>query len=89
MTAVDQHSNKHTGLESPAPSAFAITPHDTNDLAIAPRGIYVGVSGDLKVDMLGTGTVTYVGLAEGVIHPIRASRVYSTGTTATDIIGVY
>lgn len=73
---------------SPAVGAFAITPNDSTDLAITTRGIYVGVAGDLKVDMNGTA-VTFVDLAAGIIHPIVTTRVYDTGTSAGSIIGLY
>ena len=74
---------------SPAQLAFAVTPSNTVDLAQVTRGIYVGVSGDLKVDMVAGGTVTFVDLAAGMIHPIAAKRIYQTGTDATNIIGLY
>ena len=73
---------------SPAYSAFAVTPSNDNDLSGVTRGIYVGVSGDLKVDMPGASAITFVGLAAGMIHPICAKKVYATGTTATSILGV-
>lgn len=74
---------------NPANGAFAITPSNTNDLARVTRGIYVGGTGNLKVDMDDGTTVTFTSIAAGVIHPIKAQRVYATGTTATSIIGVY
>lgn len=74
---------------SPALLAFAVTPSNTVDLAQVTRGIYVGVSGDLKVDMVAGGTVIFVDLAAGMIHPIAAKRIYQTGTDATSIIGLY
>jgi hypothetical protein len=82
-------SNFAGGVSGPGTSAEDITPDNSNDLDKATRGIYVGVSGDVKVDMVRGGTVTFIGLAAGIIHPIRAIRVYATGTTATSIIGVY
>ena len=30
-----------------------------------------------------------VALAAGVIHPLQVVRVYASGTTATDIVGLY
>jgi len=85
----DLFSNFKAGLSSPASNAFAITPHDTNDLAIMTRGIYVGASGDLKVTLSGGTTVTFVDLAAGMIHPLRVVRVFAAGTDATGIVGVY
>lgn len=77
------------GNTAPASHAAAITPHNTNNLANATRGIYVGGAGNLKVDMIGGEAVTFTALAVGVIHPIAAIKVYSTGTTCTGIVGVW
>jgi hypothetical protein len=77
------------GIIAPATHAFAVTPDNSNDLAIFTRGIYVGVSGNVKVDTTEGDTVTFVGLAAGIIHPIAVRRVYATLTTATSIVGVY
>ena len=73
----------------PIESGFEITPSNTEDLERVTRGIYVGVSGDLKVDLASGDTITFVGINGGQIHPIRVRRVYATGTDATDLIGVY
>ncbi|HET6446167.1 MAG TPA: hypothetical protein VFI27_16490 [candidate division Zixibacteria bacterium] len=72
----------------PAEKFDDVTPHDTNDLT-PTRGIYVGVSGDLKVDSLDGNAITFVGISAGIIHPISCTRVYSTGTTATNIVAIY
>lgn len=74
---------------SPAEHAAAITPHDTNVLTHVTRGIYVGVAGNVKVTMIGGEAVTFVGLAAGVVHPIAAQIIWSAGTTATSILGVW
>lgn len=76
-------------LDAPAASAVAITPNNSADLTDYTRGIYIGATGTLKVDMVTGGTVTFVDPAPGVIHPLRVKRVYNTGTTATGIIGLY
>lgn len=86
----DPFEQTQPGIESPARSAFAITPNDGADVANVTRGLYVGVSGDVSIILAGdSAAVTFVGLAAGVIHPIRAKRVRATGTTATSIVGVY
>ena len=71
----------------PAEDADSITPADATDI-VPTRGVYVGVSGDLAVDMSDGSTVTFVGLAAGIIHPISVKRIYATGTTATSILAV-
>jgi hypothetical protein len=86
----DQFENFRAGLSSPATRAVAITPHDSNDLADVTRGLYVGVSGDVRVILAGdTSAVTLTGLAAGMVHPLRVKRVLSTSTTATGIVGLY
>lgn len=73
----------------PGESLVSITPHDSNKLTKPIRALYVGASGDVKImDMVGA-TITLVGLAAGIFHPVCAQQVYSTGTTATGIVGVY
>lgn len=77
-----------SGLIDPGDSGFDITPSDTEDLAVPTRGLYVGTTGDVTVDMLSGDTLTFVSLTGGIIHPIRVRRVYATSTDATDIIGI-
>lgn len=85
----DSFSDHVPGMAGPAENAFDVTPNDSADLSQFTRGLYLGNAGDVKVDTIGGDTVTFTSLSAGVIHPIRVARVYATGTTATNIIGVY
>ena len=71
----------------PATKGFAITPHDTNLLTQPTRYLAVGVAGTVKVDFAEEGTGITLTLPSGV-HPIRVKKVYSTGTTATGLVGL-
>jgi hypothetical protein len=83
----DLFAHQPAHLTAPIEHAAEITPADGADLTNFSRAIYVGVSGNIKVDLVGGETaVTFVGLAAGVFHPIRATRIYSTDTTATSIV---
>lgn len=67
--------------------AFAVTPHDTNLLDVATRGIYIGTAGTIRVlHEKDSAPVTYPVTISGAIYPWAVTRVYATGTTATDII---
>ena len=68
--------------------AAAVTAHDTNDLA-KPGFIYVGTSGNIKVDTIEGDTVTFNSVAAGIVHPILVKRIYATGTTASNILVVF
>lgn len=52
-------------------------------------GIYVGGTGNVKVDMLGGGTETFSAVPVGEILPGRFSKVYKTGTTATLMLAYF
>jgi hypothetical protein len=70
------------------PITFAeeVVPADDTDLSAVARALYIGGTGDVKVTMAEGGQeVTFKALAVGW-HPISVSRVWETGTTATDIV---
>ncbi len=67
-----------------------VTPSDTVDLPGGVcRGLYVGVSGNVNLITPSGVTIVIVGLAAGIVHPIRASRIKSTNTNASSIVAVY
>lgn len=77
-------TDQHVALQDPMINADAVTPSDTVDLARGVRGLYVGVSGDVQVTMLGQApggkTVVLGNLAAGIIHRMRITRVWDTNT---------
>jgi len=79
------HDNRRT---YPAGNAAAITPSNTVDLDAVTRALYVGVTGDVKVDMIGGQAITFKNVPVCVL-PIRVTRVYATGTDASEIIGLW
>ena len=74
---------------APYTGAFSIAPSDANDLPHKTRGIYVGGTGNLSVRMANGNEVTFIGLAAGEIHRLQVTRVLSSGTGATSIVGLY
>jgi hypothetical protein len=80
MAAIDAHAGQNELLSSPYDNAAEITPSDTADLAYATRALWCGAAGNVKVTMLGGGTVT---INHGVhqLLPIRITKVWATGTT--------
>ena len=76
-------------MGEPAAYAETVTPSDASDLSYVTRGLWVGGAGNVKVLMLGGDAVTLVGVQAGTLLPIRVSRVYSTDTTATSMVGLY
>tara|TARA_R110000796_G_scaffold214800_1_gene330748 strand:- start:19220 stop:19483 length:264 start_codon:yes stop_codon:yes gene_type:complete len=75
-------------LDGVAPSSFAITPNDNEDLAEDAYGIWVGVGGDIDIiHPDGTNTL-HKNVPGGRTHPFVARRIKATLTAATDLVGV-
>lgn len=66
--------------------AVNISASDQNFQRIT-RGIYVGVAGNVVVQFCDdNASVTLIGLAAGIWHPIQAQLIVRSGTTATNIV---
>ena len=84
----DTFETFHHDVSSPPQHLFAITPNDGADLATAVRALNVSAAGTVRVTTVGGDTET-IYVAAGGAFPVRAIRVWSTGTTATGIVGMY
>lgn len=64
-----------------------ITPSDTVELSPAALGLYVGVTGDVKVTDIDGNVATFVNVPAGtLLSGFQISLVWATGTTATNIV---
>ena len=84
----DKFHSFSEGLNSPPANLEAVFPNDANDLPNATRGINVGVSGSIRLTTVNGDTGT-ISVAAGVVFPVRAKRIWATGTTATNITALY
>lgn len=64
-----------------------VTPHDTNTIDEF-KGIYVGATGDVKIGNSDDDAVVFTDVPTGTIIPVYGNRVYSTDTTATDLVAL-
>lgn len=86
---MDKFSDYPTNLTAPAREAVTITPNDAIDLAVMPRAIYVGQSGDISVRFSGGQVVLFANAQAGSFLPVRAIGVNATGTTATGLVALW
>ena len=77
------------GIGAPAVFAFPIEPSDNTDLPYVTRALYIGVAGNVAVVMSQGDIAVFLGLTAGEVLPIRARKVFATGTTATGVLGLY
>lgn len=74
-------------LSDPIQGGAAITPADSDFAGnVQYRCLYVGVSGNVRVTTVDGSDLTYANAAVGFL-PVSVKRVWSTGTTATNILG--
>jgi hypothetical protein len=85
----DRYIGSGEDLLSPASMAAAITPSDSADLATASKRLWIGGAGAVALITVGGSTVTYTAVPAGTYLQVRAARVKSTGTTATNIIAEF
>ena len=75
--------------------AAAVTPSNTANIPAITGGtnngcvLYVGGAGNLKVLTVGGDEVTLIAVPVGTFVPVNVLRVFSTGTTATNIVALW
>lgn len=84
----DPFADHMSGLESPASNLSAVTPDDATDLPQACRALNVAVSGTVAITTV-AGTTATVYVAAGIAFPVRASRIWATGTSAANIVAMW
>jgi len=84
-----RYTGRADAISAPAQRGFAVTPNDAVDLAAETRGLWVGASGDLALVLASGDEVTLAGAVGGSVLPLRIRRVKATGTTATQLVGLY
>ncbi len=86
---IDTFRSSSDTLLAGARAPFAVSPHDTNELAIVPKALYVGTSGHVVLRGIdGIADVTFRNVPAGAILDVRAQFIRATGTTAADIVGL-
>ena len=80
----DPFDNHAPSLESPATVLIPIAPDDGQDLSMPSRALNVATSGSVQVTTTAGSTATLY-IAAGIGFPVRATRVWATGTTASGI----
>ena len=75
--------------------AAAVTPSDTVNIPAVTGGtnngcvLYIGGAGNVKVLTVGGDEVTFSSAQAGLVIPVQVLKVFSTGTTATNIVALW
>lgn len=85
----DRFATQANNLGGPFIGGFPITKSDVTVFAQPTRAIWVGGVGDLAVRYIDGTTDVLKAVPAGTLLFIRADKVLDTGTTATNISGLY
>lgn len=96
----DTRSLNNSGNTAPCQNAEVAVQSDTVNLATLASGgtssksycyraLYVSGAGDVKVVTVGGSTITFSAVPAGTVLPVAVIRVFSTGTTATGLVGMW
>ena len=75
--------------------AKEVTPSDTDDIYYSTPGdnagctLYIGNDGDLKVKTISGDEVVFFKVKAGTILPVQVLRVFSSKTTATEMVALW
>lgn len=76
--------------------AAAVTPSNTVNIPSVSGGtndegciLYIGALGNVRVLTIGGDDVVFKAIPAGTTLQVRVHRVFSTGTTATDIVALW
>ena len=82
-------------LKLQANRASSVAPNDIDHIPSISGGknngctIYIGAPGNIRVKTAGGDDVTFVGVYAGQFLPVNVLQVYSTDTTAGDILALW
>ena len=68
--------------------AAVVTPSDTINLA-TPSVVFVGGAGNVQVTTAQGDQVVFYNMPAGMVIPVQVLRVWSSLTTATNLIRIY
>jgi hypothetical protein len=80
----DKFSGFSASPDDPASSVHAVTPDDATDLPNVTVALNVDTPGTVRVTTL-AGDIVDLTITAGIAFPVRVSRIWQTGTTATGI----
>ena len=74
---IDPFSDFGTIPDSPYSNALKVTPSDTEDLPVIPRGVLSRTGGRVRVTFMNGETVE-LRLQQGEVHRYRVTRIFET-----------
>ena len=78
-----------TSKSDPGKHWFAVTPSDATEFNPPLRSLWVGTEGTVTIVNTGSSTPVAIVAAKGILPFDNILQVRATGTTASDIVGIW
>ncbi len=85
----DPFASVQSNITGPISNGAAVTPNDSTDLTTSSRALWIGTGGDINLTTVDGTTLLLKNVPSGTMLPVRAARVRSTSTTASDIVALW
>ena len=70
--------------------AVEIDVTSSDEILAIPGGVlYIGTGGNVKVTTISGDDVTFMNLGSGSVLAVQVKKVFSTGTSASNIVALY
>ena len=90
LDSSEKQRRKLDQLKGKGHFAEEITTNDRNNLPDINAQLFIGTGGDIKVTLSGGSTVVLKNIPSGTfLKGVYVDKIFRTGTTARDIIGIY
>jgi hypothetical protein len=90
LDSSEKQRRKLDQLKGKGHFAEEIITNDRNNLPDINAQLFIGTGGDIKVTLSGGSTVVLKNIPSGTfLKGVYVDKIFRTGTTARDIIGIY
>tara|TARA_Y100000004_G_scaffold194481_1_gene259195 strand:- start:20308 stop:20586 length:279 start_codon:yes stop_codon:yes gene_type:complete len=90
LDATEKQRRRLDQLKGKGHFAEEITADDTSNLPDVNAQLFIGTGGNIKVTLSGGSTVVLKNIPSGTfLKGVYVDKIFRTGTTARDIVGIY
>ena len=85
----ESFDGQSSGMNGPVGDALEIDISSADAEFACSRALYVGIGGDVRVQMKSGAIVTFHGAVGGCERPWRIKKVFKDGTTASGLVALW
>lgn len=87
---MDQFEHFSDSVSDPARRSAALVPSDDHSLERIPKALFIGTGGDILLQCIDDDApVLFRNIPSGAILPVRAKKIHASGTSASNLVGLF